>query len=83
MDGWHLGCGKRSFESCMAPDAMKLCKRSNGFMEELTNELLMCESPATLLKVPPLILWRCELLSSPICGWVTIGVVDAMKDDRK
>ena len=43
----------------------------------------MGESPATLLKVPPLILWRCELLSSPICGWETIGAVDAMKVDAK
>ena len=48
-------------------------------MEGLTNELLMCESPATLLKVLPFILRRCELLSSPICGWETIGAVDAMK----
>ena len=30
VDGWHLGCGKRSFESCMAPGATKLCKRSNA-----------------------------------------------------
>jgi len=52
-------------------------------VEELTNELLMCESPATLLKVPPLILWSCELLSSPICGWEMIGAVDAMKVDGK
>ena len=52
-------------------------------MEVLTNELLMCESPATLLKVPPLILWTCELLSSPICGWETIGAIDAMKVDGK
>ena len=50
---------------------------------ELTNELLMCESPAMLLKVPPFILRRCELLSSPICGWETIGAVDAMKVDGK
>ena len=52
-------------------------------MEAFTNELMMCESPATLLKVPPLILRRCELLSSPICGWETIGAVDAMKVDGK
>ena len=57
--------------------------RDTRFVEELTNELLMCESPVTLLKVPPLILRRCELLSSPICGWGGIGAIDAMKVDGK
>ena len=52
-------------------------------MEALTNELLMCESPATLLKVPPFILRRYELLSSPICGWETTDAVDVMKVDGK
>jgi hypothetical protein len=42
----------------------------------------MCESPAALLKVPLLILWRCELLNRPICGSEVIGVVDAMKADK-
>ena len=50
---------------------------------ELTNELLMCESPAMLLNVPPFILRRCELLSSPICRWGGNSAVDAMKVDGK
>ena len=33
MDGWHLGCGKRSLESCMALAAINLCRRASSSVE--------------------------------------------------